>query len=390
MTMNPVQFLHQRNSGPAALGRLKKHGFSPQTLAALDDFVSSAADHELYQISPCYIAERLGLDEQTTLTLLIAGVTEGLFSLNWEVTCPLCEYRGRPTSSLAHVVHAHCETCGHNFNAQLDDEIWVTVTVNDLVRQLSPEHFDSAEFQAWARTRYGSVPALALINIPLFREAVAPRTLPEGQFLGVKGLAIFFSDLRQSTAFYHKFGDGAAYQIVRQHFEAVFEAVARHNGAAIKTIGDGIMGVFTDSGGALRGIAAAQAAIRRLSDEAGLKGEDRLALKVGLHVGPCIVVILNKRLDYFGQAVNIAARLSTLAQGDDLVMSHAVLNDTALCVLAESMGQLQPLDASLRGLPDQFELHRLAFAPLAPASQHSLPALPQDQAQTALTAAWSV
>jgi class 3 adenylate cyclase len=30
---------------------------------------------------------------------------------------------------------------------------------------------------------------------------------------------------------------------------------------------------------------------------------------VGLHIGPCLVVTLNGRLDYFGEMVNIAARL---------------------------------------------------------------------------------
>ena len=44
----------------------------------------------------------------------------------------------------------------------------------------------------------------------------------------------------------------------------------------------------------------------------GHNGED-LLLKIGIHEGPCLAVILNDRQDYFGQTVNIAARVQALA-----------------------------------------------------------------------------
>ena len=98
-----------------------------------------------------------------------------------------------------------------------------------------------------------------------------------------------------------------------------------------------------------------------LNAQAGLTGEDALRLKVGLHVGPCLVVTLNGRLDYFGKAVNIAARLGELAEGNDVVMSHAILDNAEACALAESLGELRPLTAELRGLPENFDLHRLVI-----------------------------
>lgn len=140
-------------------------------------------------------------------------------------------------------------------------------------------------------------------------------------------------------------------------------AGARHHGPVVKTIGDGMMGVFTDPLDALRSLAEAQVGLTSLNDQAGLTGEDRLVLKAGLHLGPCVVVTLNGRPDYFGETVNIAARLSALSAGYDLVLSHTFLADAAVRALAEELGQLQPFAASLRGLPDTFELHRLIFAP---------------------------
>jgi class 3 adenylate cyclase len=52
-----------------------------------------------------------------------------------------------------------------------------------------------------------------------------------------------------------------------------------------------------------------------------------LALKVGIHVGPCIAVAQNGVLDYFGSTVNLAARLVSLSSGADLIVSGDVLAD---------------------------------------------------------------
>ena len=42
-------------------------------------------------------------------------------------------------------------------------------------------------------------------------------------------------------------------------------------------------------------------------------GREDLLLKIGIHEGPCLAVMLNERQDYFGQTVNIASRAGTRA-----------------------------------------------------------------------------
>ncbi|MEK7787105.1 MAG: adenylate/guanylate cyclase domain-containing protein, partial [Chloroflexota bacterium] len=266
-------------------------------------------------------------------------------------------------STLGGVTQLHyCATCDHDFDAYLDEEIVVAVSVNETLRRLSPTRRLDPVFRELVNARYGRVPALALINIPTFHELVSHQTLPEGQWLGVKRLTIFFSDLRGSTALYHKLGDAQAYHWVCEHFKVLFDAAARHNGSAVKTIGDGVMGVFAEPRDALRAIAEALAGLAMLNTQAGLTGDDCLRLKVGLHAGPCLVVTLNGRLDYFGETVNIASRLGALSEGDDVVVSHAILDDPTACGLAESIGQVLPVSARLRGLPEAFELHRLVIS----------------------------
>ena len=240
--------------------------------------------------------------------------------------------------------------------------MFVTVSVSHILRPLSLTQHDDPDFRAALNARYGLVPALALIHTPGFQDLTAQQAVPEGQSLGVKRLAIFFSDLRNSTAFYRRYGDATAYRLVCEHFKVMFAAVARHHGTAVKTIGDGVMGVFTNLLDALRSLAEVQVGLASLNARSGIPVEDQLVLKAGLHLGPCIVVTLNGRLDYFGETVNIAARLSASSAGYDLILSHALLAEAAACVLAEELGQLQPLAASLRGLPETFELHRLIFS----------------------------
>ena len=351
--------LHQ----PNLLERLGQRGIDESQIAALRSFITRAADREVYRANPRLWAERLGLDERDALALIVAGAAEAVLDLTWQTTCPVCRYYGRAAQSLGGLVGLHeCAQCDHRYEATLDEDAFVTVSVSDEVRRLSPTRRDDPVFRTVVDARYGPVSALALINTPAFRELLAQQALPEGQSLGVKRLAVFFSDLRCSTAFYQKFGDVAAYRIVCRHFLSVFGAINRHGGAAVKTIGDGIMGVFPEPDAALRGIAEAVVSLERINTEAGLSGDDRLMLKVGLHIGPCLVVTLNERLDYFGQTVNLAARLSGLAQGNDVILSHAILDEAKTRALAESLGEMLPLAAQLRGLPDDFELHRLVIA----------------------------
>ena len=96
---------------------------------------------------------------------------------------------------------------------------------------------------------------------------------------------------------------------------------ARHHGAIIKTIGDAIMAAFLDPAEAV------QAAIdmrREIASFNERQPDKALILKIGVHKGAAIAVTLNERLDYFGQTVNIAARVQNLADADEIFVSQDV------------------------------------------------------------------
>ena len=53
-------------------------------------------------------------------------------------------------------------------------------------------------------------------------------------------------------------------------------------------------------------------------------GEPGIILKIGAHCGPSIAVTLNDNLDYFGQTVNVAARVQSLAGAGEICISEAL------------------------------------------------------------------
>ena len=173
------------------------------------------------------------------------------------------------------------------------------------------------EDRTWTRD---ALTAPEVISLQVFRDLFAEATLRPGDEAGVSQVALLFSDLQGSTALYERVGDAVAFNMVREHFALLASIVRDHDGAVVKTIGDAVMASFGDPANAVKAALAMQA---RIADH-------ELVLKLGIHVGPSVVVNLNDRLDYFGSTVNMAARLQGQSQGGDIVLSRAVADDPAV------------------------------------------------------------
>ncbi|MDP2378249.1 adenylate/guanylate cyclase domain-containing protein, partial [Reyranella sp.] len=173
------------------------------------------------------------------------------------------------------------------------------------------------EDRTWTRE---ALTAPEVISLQAFRDLFAAATLRPGDEAGVSQVALLFSDLQGSTALYERVGDAQAYNMVRDHFALLAGIVRDHDGAVVKTIGDAVMASFGDPANAVKAALAMQAAI----------ADHDLVLKLGVHVGPSVVVTLNDRLDYFGSTVNMAARLQGQSAGGDIVLSRAVADDPAV------------------------------------------------------------
>ncbi len=188
-----------------------------------------------------------------------------------------------------------------------------------------------------------------------FRDLFSDEVLRPGDDVGIAQVSLMFTDLRGSTAFYERVGDAAAYHLVREHFAYLTRVVRDHNGTVVKTIGDAVMAAFADPADAVRAALAVQAGVRDFNIAEG--GED-IVIKLGLHRGPCIAVTLNERLDYFGSAVNMAARLQGESEGDDIVLSEEIVADP---VVAEVLGayDLTVENRQIKGFDQPVTFHRL-------------------------------
>jgi class 3 adenylate cyclase len=214
-----------------------------------------------------------------------------------------------------------------------------------------------------------AVTAAEVTALQLFRDLFSDEALRPGEPISVGTLTVLFTDLRDSTRFYREVGDAPAFGAVMDHLDVLREAIAAEDGAVVKTIGDAVMAVFRRPLPAVRAALAAQRAV-------ALPAKGRpLALKVGIHAGPCIAVTQNGRLDYFGSTVNLAARLVPLSGGEDVVVSETVLADPEV-EESVSEGRLAavPLEASLKGFEEGFRLWRLATASTVPAEEAHAPA----------------
>jgi len=211
------------------------------------------------------------------------------------------------------------------------------------------------EDRTWTRE---ALTAPEVISLQAFRDLFAAATLRPGDEAGVSQVALLFSDLRGSTALYERVGDARAFNIVREHFAFLASIVRDHDGAVVKTIGDAVMASFGDPADAVKAALAMQARIAEFNRTQTSAAGEELVIKLGIHVGPSVVVNLNDRLDYFGSTVNMAARLQGQSEGGDIVLSRAVAGDPAVRPL---LAPLAARDESvpLKGFADPISFVRL-------------------------------
>lgn len=124
-------------------------------------------------------------------------------------------------------------------------------------------------------------------------------------------LAVAFSDLAGFTRFTFEHGDAAAGLLLEDHYAAVNTLVDRHGGRVVKRIGDGHMLSFSTPQNAVL------AAVEAVHTAPGL-----LATRVGVHYGS--VVMTNG--DLVGHVVNLAARLTDMAEGGTALVTADVRN----------------------------------------------------------------
>jgi class 3 adenylate cyclase len=137
---------------------------------------------------------------------------------------------------------------------------------------------------------------------------------------------VLFADLRGSTSLYESLGNAEAASVVTHSVNVVGRIIEGHGGRVIKTLGDGLMAVFSEPLPAVRAAEEVHESLERVTGAARPSRRPVMRVQIAAAHGEVIEVAG----DCFGDAVNVAARL----------LDHAGDNETL--VTAQTRAPLPP------------------------------------------------
>ena len=150
---------------------------------------------------------------------------------------------------------------------------------------------------------------------------------------------VLFSDLVDATAHAARLGDRAWRELLQRHHELIRAHLGYFRGKEIDTAGDGFFAVFDGPARAIRCACAIRDSVRELD----------LQVRVGLHTGECELV--DDKVG--GIAVHIGARVASLAQPDEVLVSRTVKDLVAGSGIAlDDRGE-----HALKGVPGEWHLY---------------------------------
>lgn len=295
-------------------------------------YIEKSDLEDLFHVDIAKLMRENNIGKKEMLDVLIKALFQGDLMIEWIYHCPHCGNVAKETLNLHSASHTdYCPVCKVEFDNKLDVNIEVFFTVHPNVKKLPPELKENyylevqeglkksgPEFWKNEKTIYG----VDLIQNNTFRELIGSDILLVDQSLEILKVTILFTDLKGSTKLYNDLGDVKAFSLVRNHFSILFDKIKINNGVPIKTIGDAVMGVFLNESDAIKASLEIQETLIKYY-ETKPKNE-QLELKIGLHSGPALLVTLNDKLDYFGQSVNIAARVQGSALPNEVVFGEEI------------------------------------------------------------------
>jgi len=159
-----------------------------------------------------------------------------------------------------------------------------------------------------------------------------------------------FADLRGSTAFTERAGNAAGANLVRRFRQLVRDEVATHEGAEVKTEGDAIYVVFPSASTA---VMCGLAIVDRAAAVASAEPDVPMDVGVGIHAGEAVEV---PEGGYIGTAVNLAARVCSVAQAGEVLVTGTVRGIVRASIPVEFVARGK---RRLKGIAEPVELYRV-------------------------------
>lgn len=148
--------------------------------------------------------------------------------------------------------------------------------------------------------------------------ALLPGGGPDARDPGIR--TVLFTDIVESTSLTQRLGDDRAMELLHAHDTVVRDALAACHGHEVKHTGDGIMASFLSAASAVRCATQIQRALARREDN---------GLPVKVRIGGAAGEPVEREKDIFGSTVQLAARICSHAQPDQILVSNVVAE---LCI----------------------------------------------------------
>jgi class 3 adenylate cyclase len=129
-------------------------------------------------------------------------------------------------------------------------------------------------------------------------------------------VTVMFTDIVGSTRYFQEKRDIEGRAMIQRHNDLLFPIIEGHAGKIIKTIGDAIMACFDEEDMAIAAsLKMHQALVEYNRDR---EKNEEIHIRIGIHSG----VVISEERDLFGNVVNLAARIESLAGGDQILTSE--------------------------------------------------------------------
>ena len=143
-------------------------------------------------------------------------------------------------------------------------------------------------------------------------------------------VTVVFADLTGSTGVFEALGNAKATQAITRLTEWLGKVCVARRGKLVKNLGDGVLMVFDQSTDAVEAVSDMQ----RIHTERIKTWPDNL--KMHLQIGLARGEVIEQAGDFFGDAVNLASRLSDLSGPDQILASDIVINQLSPDTLVRS------------------------------------------------------
>ena len=130
---------------------------------------------------------------------------------------------------------------------------------------------------------------------------------------------VVFADLMGSTGLYEATGNASAARTVTRLTDWMSEILTSHSGHIVKTLGDGVLATFKNSGKAIEAVVEIQR--RHQKHFSGSNKSLQMPIRIGIANGEVEMVAG----DCFGDPVNVAARLSDMTGGHQIWVTSSAL-----------------------------------------------------------------